>query len=223
MRGHFAYRDAKDAKDDRSLPAAVVLVLDLISDSGVTRVREIVGERRIKIVGVHAQEARGRNKIPVAYAEILAHVLDQNAVPEIIQSSIANHSAAPSIYHRMVAQPAFEGPVDPGALYVIVDDICTAGGTLANLKGHIEINGGEVIGMSTLASNSPGEPYYISLADQTLARLKYRHRGLDSFWKEEFGYGLECLTEGEAGHLLKAPTVDAIRKRLAEARRDLDL
>ena len=92
MRGHFAYRDAKDGKDERSLPAAVVLVLDLISDSGVTRVREIVGERRIKIVGVHAQEARGRNKIPVAYAEILAHVLDQNAVPEIIQSSIANHS-----------------------------------------------------------------------------------------------------------------------------------
>ena len=77
--------------------------------------------------------------------------------------------------------------------------------------------------MSVLTRRRLLNPYHISLANETLARLKYRHPRLDVFWLEEFGHGLETLTEGEAGHLFSAPSVDTIRNRLAEARRDLDL
>jgi hypothetical protein len=64
-------------------------------------------------------------------------------------------------------------------------------------------------------------PYYIALANPTLVQLRRKHPTLEKFWREEFGYGIETLTEGEAGHLRSAPSADTIGNRLAEARRDL--
>jgi hypothetical protein len=77
--------------------------------------------------------------------------------------------------------------------------------------------------MSVIALPSRRTEIDISLADTTLRRLKYRHPGLERFWREEFGHELDTLTDGEAGHLRSAPSVDTIRNRLAEARRDLNL
>ncbi len=220
MREHPDYRLAKDGISDE---AALRLVYDLIKDTCIADLRQIIDQASIRIVRVHAEEATGRNKIPIAYAELLGHVLDQITDPGIIQSSIADHGNAPTIYHRMVSQPWFDGDVERGADYLLVDDTCTAGGTLTNLKGFIESNGGRVVAMSVLARDPVDIPYYISLAPGTVDRLKYRHRGLDDFWIEEYGYGLDCLTEGEAGHLYAAPSTHEIRSRLAEARRELNL
>lgn len=219
MSEHSAYRDAKDG---RSNDAALSLVYDLLTDDGIHQLDHIIDQRPVRIVAVHAEEATGRNKIPSAYAEVLAHVLSQPTDPGIIQASVANHGGAPSIYHRMVSQPRFDGYVEKGENYLIVDDTCTAGGTLANLKGFIELNGGTVIVTSVLARRNINEKSYISLAPGMIQRLKYKHGALDAFWAEEFGYGLECLTQGEAGHLFTAPSVETIRNRLAEARRDID-
>ena len=219
MRTHSAYRAAKDGQSDE---AAQSLVYDLIIDKSINQLIDIIGKKMIRIVGVHAEEATGRNKIPLAYAETLSHVLSQPTDPGIVQSSVANHGGAPSIYHRMASQPWFDGNVEKGANYLIVDDMCTAGGTLANLRGFIESNGGTVVAVSVLARKNISEISYISLAPGMAQRLKYKHVSLDTFWAEEFGYGLECLTNGEAGHLHSAPSVDTIRNRLAEARRDID-
>jgi len=41
---------------------------------------------------------------------------------------------------------------------------------------------------------------------------------MDEYWKQEFGYGIDQLTQGEAGHLKAAQSVDAIRNRIAAAR-----
>jgi hypothetical protein len=46
---------------------------------------------------------------------------------------------------------------------------------------------------------------------------KHGHE-LDFWWKEQFGFGLNALTQGEAGHLAKAPNLDTIRDRIAAAR-----
>lgn len=219
MMEHPDYRHAKDGISDE---AALRLVYDLITDTCIAELRAIIDQASIRIVGVHAEEATGRNKIPIAYAETLGHVFNQITDPGIIQSSIADHGNAPTIYHRMVSQPWFDGDVEPSAKYLLVDDTCTAGGTLTNLKGFIESNGGQVVAMSVLARDPINIPYYISLAPGTVDRLKYRHRGLDEFWIEEYGYGLDCLTEGEAGHLYAAPSAHEIRSRLAEARREFN-
>jgi len=104
---------------------------------------------------------------------------------------------------------------------MIVDDTCTLGGTLANLKGFIEISGGIVSCMSTLARPNVAQHYDIAPLNMRVTQLRRKHRGLEEFWNEEFGYGLDALTEGEVNHLHAAPSLDTIRNRLIEAGRDL--
>jgi hypothetical protein len=220
LKQHDAYEAAKRGSSSDS---ALLLTYDLITDKTIEKIRKIFNNRRPRIVAVHAQEAQGRNKIPMAYAEVLGAILNTYTDPGIVQSSIADHSNAASFYHRMVSPPTFDGYVEKEADYFIVDDTCTAGGTLANLRGYIESKGGVIIGISTLAISTPNLEYDISLAEHTFARLKYRHPELDNLCKQEFNYGIECLTEGEAGHFYAAPSTDTIRNRLAEARRDLNV
>lgn len=219
MREHVDYRDAKDGVSEE---AALRLVEDLINDTALERLREILDDRRPYVLGVHAEEATGRNKIPSMYAVVLADKLGLEVASGIVQASVANHGGGPSIYHRLVAQPAFFGPVEAGAGYLIVDDNVTAGGTLANLRGYIESDGGQVVAMSTLARGGDGRDLYLSLANSNLKQLEYKHFDLDIYWREEFGHGIDSLTEGEARHLLKAPSTHEIGSRIAAARRDYD-
>jgi hypothetical protein len=220
MVGHVAYEAAKRGLDD---DAALALVYHCIDDQVMHKIKERMKGRKPRIVAVHAQESKGKNKIPIAYGEVLAAVLDLDTDPGIVQASIANHTAAKSIYHRFASQPQFDGYVEKNVEYFIVDDTCTAGGTLANLKGFIEHSGGKVVGMSVLSMNNPRLVYDISLSRPTLRQLTLRHPQLSEWWRQEFGHGLETLTEGEAGQLRAAPSFDTIRNRIAEARRDLNI
>ena len=47
-------------------------------------------------------------------------------------------------------------------------------------------------------------------------------QGLNEYWKQEFGYGVDKLTQQEAGHLRK-PTLEQIQERVQEARQNLNL
>jgi orotate phosphoribosyltransferase-like protein len=220
MKNNASYASAKRGASSES---AISLVIDCIDDSAMISVKSVLAGKKARIVSVHAEELTGRNKIPMAYGEVLAGVLGLDTDPGIVQASVANHSHAPSIYHRFASPPVFEGYVEKNADYVIIDDTCTAGGTLANLRGFIEEHGGNVVLMSVLALNGVGRSYDISLSPGTLYQLRKKHPQLNEWWREEFGYGIDCLTEGEAGHLRAAPSFDTIRNRISEARRDLDV
>jgi hypothetical protein len=106
MREHPAYQAAKSGQNSA---AALALVYDFINDAAVDELRAHLisdaDKARVRVVGVHAQESSGRNRIPLAYAEALAKILNVVTDPGIVQSSIANHGGAASIYHRMVSQP----------------------------------------------------------------------------------------------------------------------
>lgn len=55
---------------------------------------------------------------------------------------------------RLLARATFDGPVETGASYVIVDDVTVMGSTLADMAAHIQANGGIVVGVITLANAS---------------------------------------------------------------------
>jgi hypothetical protein len=40
----------------------------------------------------------------------------------------------------------------------------------------------------------------------------------NNYWRDHVGFGIDLLTEAEAGYVLRAPTVDAIRTGMAQAR-----
>lgn len=106
--------------------------------------------------------------------------------------------------------------MQPDASYLLVDDHVGLGGTLANLRGHVEARGGRVIAITTLTESRDARA--ISLRPVTRDMLWERHgEALDALWKSQFGYGIDCLTEVEALNLCRQQSVAAIEDFLAQA------
>jgi len=98
----------------------------------------------------------------------------------------------------------------------MVDDFIGQGGTLANLRSHIIMGGGKVIGATVLTGKSYSAT--LALSVETLAALRVKHgKELEKWWYQRFGFAFDCLTESEARYLLKTPNVDRIRNKIAEA------
>lgn len=209
---HHGYAAAKAGDAD----AAFELAFDLLNDAAIDHLREAIAGRDALLLPVIAEETLGFNAIPDAMAQILARELDLPAVAgEIVQTNKVGHTRART-FQRLVTPPTFAGPVQSGANYILVDDHVGLGSTLANLRGHIELGGGDVIGMTTLTESRDGR--MISLRPATLHMLWVRHgQALDTLWQDQFGYALDCLTEVEAQNLCRQPSVDAIENFLAQA------
>jgi orotate phosphoribosyltransferase len=56
---------------------------------------------------------------------------------------------------RLALRPEFEGDVHTGKRYVLVDDVTSLGGTLAELGNYIQSNGGIVAGIFVLVNAGP--------------------------------------------------------------------
>lgn len=110
----------------------------------------------------------------------------------------------------------FDGEVQLGAAYVLVDDHVGLGGTLANLRGYVEARGGFVIAVTTLTESRDARR--ISLRPVTRDMLWERHgEELDQLWQAQFGHGIDCLTEVEALQLCRQPSIAGIESFLAKA------
>lgn len=196
--------------------AALTLAQDLLSPRATEVIEAIVDGRDAILLPISAIETAGFNAIPDAMAQVLARELTLGVhAGEIVQSNKVGHTRAPS-FNRLVTPASFEGDVVGNAAYVLVDDHVGLGGTLANLKGYVESHGATVIAMTTLTETRGAR--HIALRPETLNVLRERHGDqLQAFWQEQFGHGLECLTELECGILGREPSLDAIRDRLAQA------
>lgn len=209
---HPYYRPAKAGDAD----SALVLVIDLISDSAVEELKATIAGREVLLLPVVAEETAGFNAIPDAMAQVLSRELAVEAVAgEVVQTNIVGHTRAPA-FQRLVTPAIFGGPVRRGSNYVLVDDHVGLGGTLANLRGYVEAQGALVIAMTALTESR--EARRIALRSETLNMLRERHgKALDDLWLSQFGYGIDCLTQVEALILCRQPSVAAIEDFLAKA------
>lgn len=167
------------------------------------------------IVPVVAKEELGNNYIPHAFADLLSGYLGFPINRDIVQSVKANHTNA-SAYERIVRQAEFEGAIEQGRNYVILDDTVSMGGTLAALKGHIENHGGKVVLASTLTGFSVPEIDIVP-NQKTLHYVLNKHPELAEWWQNEFNFPVQYLTQGELGHFKKPDSFDEIRNRLIAA------
>ncbi|MEQ3438187.1 PLxRFG domain-containing protein [Stenotrophomonas maltophilia] len=208
---------AAKAGDDT---AALRVARDVITQEFVEDVRAALpkGSKPL-VVAVQSQEATGNNRIPRMAAEVLAHRLGLQVSEDIVQAAKVNRSAGDAL-HRLANQPPFTGKVEKGRDYVLIDDTLTQGGTLAQLKTHIEDNGGKVV----LATALTGKDYSrkIALNSQSLADVRERFGSIEPWWRDQFGYGFEGLTESEARTILTLDKgrldADALRDRIAAGR-----
>lgn len=210
--GHHGYVAAKSGDAD----AAFELAFDLLNDAAIDYLRELLAGQTVLLLPVVAEETLGFNAIPDAMTQILARELDLPAIAgEIVQTNKVGHTRAKA-FQRLVTPALFGGEVEPEANYFLIDDHVGLGGTLANLRGYIELNGGYVVGMTALTESRDGRE--ICLRPATLNMIWDKHgEALDTLWQEQFGYGINCLTEVEGQILCRQPSVVAIEDFLAKA------
>lgn len=209
---HPAYVQAK-AGDAQ---AAYTLASNLLSPAALAQLELLIGNRPAVLLPVVADEESGFNAIPDAMAQIISWRLglEVNA-GVIIQTNMVGHTRALA-FQRFVTPATFDGPVGTGVSYVLVDDHVGLGGTLANLRGHVEERRGRVIAVTTLTESRDAR--VLRLRPETQTVLWSTHgSALDELWQSQFGYGIDCLTEVEAQILCRQHSVAAIENLLAQA------
>lgn len=158
---HPGYRAAKAGDADEAL----TLAGDLLAPDSIDRLRFLIGERQALFLPVIADELMGFNAIPDAMAQILGNKLGLAVVAgEIVQTNRVGHTRAPA-FQRLATPATFEGQVQAGACYVLVDDHVGLGGTLTNLRGYVEARGAHAIAITTLTESRDARA--ISLRPET--------------------------------------------------------
>ncbi len=209
VKQHPAYRAAKSGDGQ----AALLLINDTMSDVQNQHLRVLLDEQRPTFVSAHAYEKEGVNAIPEIFADELSKALGWPVDAGVLQVNVVSHTGADG-FSRLARQAEFDGPIQPGCSYVMVDDFVGMGGTLANLRGHIESNGGRVLAAVSLT----GKPHSARLAPtpERLQELRAKHgTELEHWWTERFAHGFDALTESEARYLARTETVDTIRNCIA--------
>lgn len=211
VKKHSHYPAAKGGHEK----AAEELVIETIAAEAVGRIGSILAGRRPLLLAVHALETEGGNAIPRVFARVLSRTLDLSVERGVIQSNQVKHTGAGGFY-RLASPALFEGVVQQGAEYFLVDDFIGQGGTLANLRGLIESQGALVVGATALTGKSYSAK--LRLEDQTLRTLREKHgKELETWWITTFGYGFERLTESEARYLTRADDAHTISERITAA------
>ena len=157
--------------------AAAELVRDMMKPEVIEDIRRALGLRRAGrpaiVVAVHAREG-SRNRIPEVYALRLADTLGFDVDADIVQTAAGRTGLGRG--ERITIRAAFDGPVKEGRDYLIVDDHTTSGGTIAELRAHIEAGGGKVVLVSTLSGNRNSA--ILAPSPETLAALRDKFPGL---------------------------------------------
>ena len=215
---HPGYRAAKSG----DAVAAANLVRMLVDGTGIAAVRTMIdgaSDGALPVfVGAHAYERDGFNAIPAALARLLSESLGIRFDTTVVQTNVVSHTGADG-YGRLARQAAFGGDVERGRRYVMVDDFIGQGGTLANLRGWVEKQGGTVIGAVGLT----GKAYSAQLnpSEEQLHELRQEHGSdFEKWWREHFGHAFDSLTQSEARYLARSSNADTIRSRLAAAVRE---
>ena len=121
-------------------------------------------------------------------------------------------------------RPRFDGDVQAGRKYILVDDVFSAGGTFSELRAFIETNGGIVVDTITMANGSKSINPQLAVTKKHVLELenKFGVKSLQQFLKEENLYvgNYKSLTDSEARTILGAPPLDEARDRIAKARQE---
>lgn len=211
VKQHYAY---KAAKSGHGL-SATELVNNTMSENQNLALIQLLNEHRPTLVSAHSYEQEGVNAIPQAFAAEISKSLGWLTESSITQSNVVSHTGADG-FSRLARQAEFTGNVQAEHEYVLVDDFVGMGGTLANMKGYIESQGGKVLAAVCLT----GKPHSAKLAltPQRLVELRAKHgKELENWWIKRFAHAFDALTESEARYLARTETADTIRDRIAGA------
>ena len=217
MKSHPDYAAAKSG--DKL--AAYRLVNSLLSGKNQKRKIAELAKRYPDaiLVAVHAEEQKGRNQIPTALIAAISEITGMDYESRIVQINRVGRTGSDQM-HRLAHRPKFDGTVQAGRKYILVDDVVTGGGTLSELRCFIESKAGKVAHF--LTAGAAQFSTNIALSNKTRLDLesKYGRIELEKFLKEYDLYGgkIKYLTESEGRAILGAGSLDTARDRIAKTR-----
>jgi hypothetical protein len=194
--------------------AAALLVADTCSGPVVDRLAELAAGTRPLLAGVHVQKCEGLDVLPDVLAHGLQQLLGWEVDTELVQANIIDHTGDVGFAH-LARQAVFDGAVERGRVYVLVDDFIHQGGTLANLRGHILRQGGRVLGATVLTGNATAA--VLPPAPEIQQELRDKHGSIENWWEDNFGYRFDCFTAVEAGFLVTNSDPGYVRARIEAA------
>lgn len=203
------HADFKAAKAG-DIASAFRLVADLVKPENISAAKEKFGSD-VVYMPVMAQESSGKNQIPNALAAYYAAKTDGIMGAEIFQTNKAYHTGADAM-ERLIARSEFSGRIAHGQKYVLVDDVSTMGGTLADMASYIQSKGGVVSGAVLLTNASRAGT--MTPEAKNIRSLGERH---GQAIKELFGIDPSALTRDEAQYLVGFRTTNELRNRAAKA------
>ncbi len=168
------------------------------------------------VVAPHAVEAGGDNAIPEVFASMMTAACDARRDREIVQRNKVFHTGADPM-QRLISRPQFTGAVERGEAYILVDDVTTMGGTLADLADYLRAHGATVAGAVVLASASRTGRLVPAKADIRILRTRFG----DAI-RDILGIETEALTADEARYLVGFRDADELRNRAAKAKEERD-
>lgn len=207
------HRDFERAKYQGDADAAARLLNDLIEPRVLDDLVDRFGPRDPLVVAPSVSPGNENNALATTHAVYLKRALEIEHCTTIIQTRTIKRDKS-SKWVRISNPSQFTGFV-PARDFIIADDVYTSGGTMADLRSFIEMQGGRVIAMTAIATRSGS---YAPIAIQPATKMALAEAygaDLDEFWLEEFGYGIESFTEREARHLLEdGGSFQDIRRRV---------
>ena len=163
-RQHPDFQAAKHGDYD----AAMRLIDDLVKDD---RIADIV-ERypNAHVIYNHRMQGDGINMIPAAYAAKFS-AAGMTVEHDIIAVTNVSHTNASDI-SRLSKRMRFEGKVNKGMDYILLDDFITSGAELRDMRDFVQSQGGNVVMMTTFGHGSYGRLKDIRIDNDYKERLK---------------------------------------------------
>ena len=209
LRNHPLYEAAKHGAD---YGAAQEIINDLMNADTLFRIETDIGKNKPRIVVPSLTRYDPQNVLPIVFAQSLGVEFGLDVETEIFEVEGKARTCKDGFY-RLTKQPAFTANNIPfGQTYIVADDVCTLGGTIANLAQFIQHSGGKVLSITTLADGTASktakqrrtaEDFLLNISRNHMVGME-EHFGdeFEKFLHEQTGLKYGMLTDREAEFLL---------------------
>lgn len=200
------------------MQAAIDLIDQLASEQAYYNLFDYVDAKTRKpvIIAPACQVADSNNALAIGYAEWLSKQTDWPVEDRVFQKKSVSRDQRDA-WTRIAHRCEFYGEIDTSVDYVIVDDVITLGGTLADLRSFILGKGGRVIAMSAIASRS-GRPSQIRLGNDTRSSIERLYGKHLAEVCDVLEFSHDGLTEAEGARVADCYNHVDLRKKILRAR-----
>ena len=189
------------AKKHRGRAEAEIVLSRVMSPKVISELKKLIKDPKNTKLALISSGEYSNNVIPTIFATELS---TQLGIPIAeFQKSVEYKRGDKDRIGRLLAPSMVKGKVEEGVNYIMVDDVLTAGGTLASLKGTIENNGGKAIGLTVIGMGM-GKKRSLDITPKTTKALEDNFgTDIHDYIEKETGYKISQLTEHEAQGLIE--------------------